>query len=206
LAEGKSDAGRGGCGPVSSGGSERPTIGREVRRWRRTRDLTLGQVGERSGLNVGYLSQIENEKAVPSLEALVAIAGALDVPAAWLLLDSSPPPRVVRASERPSESSPGGGLATEVDGGTARDVRIMEVTVPPGESTGEHAHIGDEHHLIVAGRWRMSQGEHTYELGPGDYLAWDASIPHDVEVLGGEPGRMLLIYARHRRGGTGGER
>jgi transcriptional regulator with XRE-family HTH domain len=43
-------------------------VGREVRRWRQSRGLTLAQVGERSGLNVGYLSQIENEKAVPSLE------------------------------------------------------------------------------------------------------------------------------------------
>ena len=45
----------------------RIAVGREVRRWRQSRGLTLAQVGERSGLNVGYLSQIENEKAVPSL-------------------------------------------------------------------------------------------------------------------------------------------
>jgi len=50
-------------------------VGREIRRWRQSRGLTLAQVGEASGLNIGYLSQIENEKAVPSLEAL---AEALD--------------------------------------------------------------------------------------------------------------------------------
>ena len=61
-----------------------------------SRGLTLAQVGEAAGLNIGYLSQIENDKAVPSLEALAAIAGALDVPPAWLLLDSTMPPRVVR--------------------------------------------------------------------------------------------------------------
>ena len=60
-------------------------VGREVRRWRQTRGLTLAQVGEQSGLNIGYLSQIENAKAVPSLEALAAIAAAIDVPAAWVL-------------------------------------------------------------------------------------------------------------------------
>jgi hypothetical protein len=38
----------------------RPDVGGEVRRWRQTRAMTLAQVGERSGLNVGYLSQIEN--------------------------------------------------------------------------------------------------------------------------------------------------
>ena len=38
-----------------------------------------------------------------------------------------------------------------------------------------------------------------YELGPGDYLAWDPTIPHDVENIGKQPGRLLLIYPRHGR-------
>jgi len=179
---------------------ERPPVGREVRHWRRNRQLTLAQVAERSGLNIGYLSQIENEKALPSLDALVAIARALDVPVAWLVLDSTPTPRVVRASDRPRLAPLGGGAeASEVDAGTSRDLCIIEAVVPPGGSTGVHAHAGDEHHVIVSGRWRMSQGDHTYELGPGDYIAWDPSVPHDAENIGDEPGRILVIYPRHRR-------
>jgi mannose-6-phosphate isomerase-like protein (cupin superfamily) len=184
--------------------SRRPPVGREIRRWRRTRARTLAQVSEASGLNVGYLSQIENDKAVPSLDALVAIAAALDVPVAWLLLDSSPTPRVVRASERPRVAE-APAEATEVDGGTSRDLCIIEAVVPPGQRTGVHAHNGDEHHLVLSGRWRMTQGDHVVELGPGDYLAWDPSVPHDAENIGDEPGRILLIYPRHRRGATGPE-
>jgi len=179
--------------------ASRLNVGREVRRWRRDRGLTLAQVGERSGLNVGYLSQIENDKAVPSLEALAGIAGALDVPPAWLLLDGSAPPRIVRASERPRSTGPAGGSASEVDAGTSRDLRLIEVVVPPGGSTGIHAHQGDEHHVILAGRFRMTQGEHVADLGPGDYLAWDPTIPHDVECLGPDEGRMLMVYPRRGR-------
>ena len=174
-------------------------VGREVRRWRQSRGLTLAQVGVRSGLNVGYLSQIENEKAVPSLEALATIAEALDVPAAWLLLDSSAPPRVVRAADRPKIEGPGGAVVEEVDAGTSRDVCILEVVVPPGNATGVHAHHGDEHHVVLEGTWRMTQGEHVEELGPGDYLAWDPTVPHDVEVVGEVPGRILVIYPRQGR-------
>lgn len=174
-------------------------VGREVRRWRQSRGLTLAQVGEASGLNIGYLSQIENEKAVPSLEALATIAAALDVPAAWLLLDSSAPPRLVREADRPRMGGPGGAYLTEVDAGTSRDVCILEAVVPPGTGTGVHAHHGDEHHLVLAGRWRMTQGPHTFELGPGDYLAWDPSVPHDVENIGDDPGRILVIYPRQGR-------
>lgn len=174
-------------------------VGHEVRRWRRTRGLTLALVSERSGLNIGYLSQIENDKAIPSLEALAAIAGALDVPPAWLLLDSSTPPQVVLAADRPQTAGPGGAYLTEVDAGKSRDVCILEAVVPPGHSTGAHTHNGDEHHLVLAGRWRMTQGDHVIELGPGDYLAWDPSIPHDVENIGDEPGRLLIIYPRRER-------
>lgn len=178
-------------------------VGREVRRWRLQRSLTLAQVGDRSGLNIGYLSQIENGKAVPSLEALAAIAAALDVPAAWLLLDSTQPPRVVRAEDRPRTRGPGGAMLAEVDAGTSRDVCILEAAVPPGVTTGVHAHQGDEHHVILAGRWRLTQGDESFELGPGDYLAWDPTIPHDVESIGEEEGRMLIIYPRHGRRGPG---
>ena len=177
----------------------RPPVGRETRRWRQTRALTLAQVGERSGLNIGYLSQIENDKAVPSLDALVAIASALEVPVAWLLLDSTPPPRVVRAADRPRIPAPTGAEITEVDAGTSRDVCILEAVVPPGAATGVHAHRGDEHHVVLEGRWRMTQGDHVVELGPGDYIAWDPTQPHDVENIGAEPGRLLVIYPRHTR-------
>ena len=194
------------AGPAdeTAGTGRRPPIGREIRRWRRTRTKTLAQVSAASGLNVGYLSQIENEKAVPSLDALVAIAAALDVPVAWLLLDSSPAPRVVRATERPRIAD-GPAEATEVDAGTSRDLCIIEAVVPPGHRTGVHAHNGDEHHLVLSGRWRMTQGDHVVELGPGDYLAWDPTVPHDAENIGEEPGRILLIYPRHRRGAGGAE-
>jgi mannose-6-phosphate isomerase-like protein (cupin superfamily) len=174
-------------------------VGREVRRWRRTRGLTLAQVGDSSGLNIGYLSQIENDKAIPSLEALGQIALALDVPPAWLLLDSSPAPQVVYAADRPRTNGIGGSVVSEVDGRTSRDVCILEVSVPPGESTGAHSHFGDEHHVILSGRWRMTQGDHSVELGPGDYLAWDPTIPHDVQNIGDEEGRVLIIYPRRGR-------
>lgn len=174
----------------------RPPVGREVRRWRQARGLTLAHVGDRAGLNVGYLSQIENDKAVPSLEALAAIAAALDVPAAWLLLDSTAPPRVVPAGARPTLPGPAGTVVREVDAGTSRDVCMLEVTVPPGGATGTHAHQGDEHHLVLSGRFRMTQGEHVHVLGPGDYLAWDPAVPHDVENVGEDEGRILVVYPR----------
>jgi mannose-6-phosphate isomerase-like protein (cupin superfamily) len=49
----------------------------------------------------------------------------------------------------------------------------------------------------------MTQSDHTIELGTGDYVAWDPTIPHDVQNIGEEPGRLLITYPRRgRRAGT----
>ncbi len=173
----------------------RIAVGREVRRWRTERALTLAAVAERSGLNIGYLSQIENDKATPSLDALAALADALEVPAAWLLLSETAPPRVVRAAERPVSEFPGGRME-RVDGGLSRGFSMLEVSASPGIATGAHTHPGEEHHLVLRGRWRMRQGDHEIELGVGDYVAWDGTIPHDAEVIGDEPGEMLVVSRR----------
>src|SRR5919106_4910730 len=94
----------------------RPLVGAQVRRRRRDRGKTLASVAEATGLNVGYLSQVENDKASPSLETLSALAEALDVPIAWFLLEQSLAPRLVRASERPKRRMPRGqGAMSQVD-------------------------------------------------------------------------------------------
>lgn len=174
-------------------------VGRQIRRWRTERGLTLAAVAERSGLNVGYLSQIENDKASPSLACLGSIGTALDVPPAWFLMDEVPAPVVVRAADRPVTPI-GNGKVEHVDGRASRDITILEVEAAPGSRIGLHAHPGDEHHLVLSGRLRASQGPHEVELGPGDYLRWDGATPHDAEVIGDEPVRLLIVRIRARDG------
>lgn len=176
--------------------TRRPRVGGEIRRWRGQRGLTLAQVAERSGLNVGYLSQIENDKASPSLEALAAIGDALDVPIAWFLLGDAAAPVVVRAAERSVKVGPDGGKVERVDGGTSGDVAILQVCVPPGTGIGDHTHPGLEHHLVISGRWRMRQGAHEVELEAGDYIRWDGTVPHAAEVVGDEEGALLIVSVR----------
>ena len=49
---------------------------------------------------------------------------------------------------------------------------------------------------MLRGRFRMTQGDHVIEVGPGDYVRWDGTIPHDAEVLGDDEGAMLIIALR----------
>jgi transcriptional regulator with XRE-family HTH domain len=174
----------------------RPAVGIQIKKWRTERGLTLAKVAERSRLNIGYLSQIENDKASPSLQCLTSIAAALEVPAAWFLIEDVPEPQVVRAADRPVTET-GLGRVEHVDGRQSRDVSIIEVTTTErGARVGAHAHSGDEHHLILRGTFRMTQGDHVIDVGPGDYVRWDGTIPHDGEVTSEGGGAMLIVQIR----------
>ncbi|MFL5779240.1 MAG: helix-turn-helix domain-containing protein [Chloroflexota bacterium] len=177
----------------------RPAVGRQVRRYRAERGLTLAALSARTGLNLGYLSQIENDKASPSLSCLATLGDALEVPVAWFLMDDVAEPQVVRAGERSVLASELGRVE-RVDAGLSRDLSIIEAVGMPGSRRGSHAHGGDEHHVVLRGRFRLSQGEHVIDVGPGDYVRWDGSIPHDAEVVGDEEAAMLILRLR-RDGG-----
>jgi len=172
--------------------ADRLLVGRNVRRWRQTRGMTLAAVGARSGLTVGYLSQVENDKASPSLDTLAQLGAALDVEPAWFLLSEASTPTVVRAGDRPVTRTPGGRVE-HVDGRSSRDLEVIEVIAQPGAAIGLHAHPGDEHHVVLAGRFRARQGDHVADLGPGDYLRWDGAVPHEGEVIGEADLRVLIL-------------
>ena len=171
----------------------RPLVGARIRALRADRGLTLSQGGAAADLNVGYLSQVETDKASPSLETLAAIADALDVPITWLLADVAPKPRVVRREERRGQEQSPGLRTEEVDGGHARRLRIVEAIAQPGTRSSIMTDAGEEHHIVLEGRIRLRQGDFETELGPGDYLVWDGSFPHEAEVVGDEPARILII-------------
>jgi transcriptional regulator with XRE-family HTH domain len=60
-------------------------FGRELRRRREARRMTLEDLAEHSGLTPNYIGSIENGRRDPSLSTLIALAGALESPPGELL-------------------------------------------------------------------------------------------------------------------------
>ena len=84
-------------------------------------------------------------------------------------------------------------LVTSTTGGLSRDISMVEAIAAPGTRTGAHSHAGDEHHIVLRGHFRMTQGDHVIEVGPGDYVRWDGTIPHDAETIDDEEGHVLIV-------------
>lgn len=54
-------------------------LGRQLRRLRRSQGLTQHELGERAGLHMNYISDVERGKRNPSLTALCRLAWGLGV-------------------------------------------------------------------------------------------------------------------------------
>ena len=77
--------------PAAIRSATAPSVGRQLgaiaRRVRETQGLTLTDVAATAGISAGMLSRLETGRVMPSLETLVALAGALGVRPAVLLQD-----------------------------------------------------------------------------------------------------------------------
>ena len=67
--------------------NESETIGQRLRARRVGLGRTLAEVAEQSGLSLPYVSNLERGRGNPTLEALQALARALDIPLASLVGD-----------------------------------------------------------------------------------------------------------------------
>lgn len=166
-------------------------VGSAVRRRRRQLELTLAVVAERSGLSVPFLSQIENERARPSMRSLQRVADALCTTDVELLAAADPARtvEVVRADDD-----------TDLDGSTP-EARVRELArghhqLHALEFIGDHdegrefQHRNDELMYVVEGAVEMEAEGRAYRLGRGDTLfltggvrhRWRATVP-DTRVL-----------------------
>lgn len=181
-----------------------PLLGSLVRKRRRQLRLTLRQVCERAGLSVGYLSQVENDKAVPSLGTLAQIAAGLDVGLDWFVAQPTPADALSRAVGRPRFSLPGSVVAYEalssVYPGSELSSYILHV--PAGYVSETATHEGEEIVLVLDGEIEQTLGGQTFALRPGDSLHYGGATPHGWANRGPGPARMLwtgTLDVLHRR-------
>ncbi|HUY72142.1 MAG TPA: XRE family transcriptional regulator [Gaiellaceae bacterium] len=172
-------------------------LGQRLQGLRREQGLTLERVSADSGLSAGYLSQIENGQAVPSLTALQVIAASLGAELATFFPDSSEATtRIVRASDRNGfrlERQSGeeyAVLAQQVEGSAFSAVYARHL---PGAAALPFRHLGEEFALVLSGRVKLTIGEQTHEIGPGEWAHYSSQHGHSAEVVSDEPVEAIWI-------------
>ncbi len=164
---------------------EPPLMGKRLRVLRKEAGLTLAQVSERSGLSVGYLSQIERDLSHPSIRALADIAKVFDVSMGWLFQTPDPERNqesryIVRRDERGVMHLTAGireeVLSPDVDG----PLKLFSTTVQPGAESGPESfsHEGVEGGLVISGELTLILDGTDYRLREGDSFAFPSRVHH----------------------------
>jgi transcriptional regulator with XRE-family HTH domain len=177
-------------------------FGTRVRSLRDAMNLSLRDLGERSGVSAPMLSQVERGETSPTLAVAERIAGGLELSLSQLLrLDETDGVSVVRVSERRR----GGGrrhgyeVLTPPLPGLRAEVSLH--TLAPGAATGEpgdpprHEPGSRETAVVLEGRLRLDCGGVIHELDVGDAVTFDADLPHRFENPGPTDARFHAIVA-----------
>ncbi len=181
-------------------------IGAKIRGLRETKNLSIEQIAERSGLTVEQIESIETDQNLPSLGPLIKIARALGVRLGTFMDDNDDlGPIVTRAADREKDSS----ISFSNDATDARKHmeyhplaqqkagRHMEpfvIDINPEESPAFQlsAHEGEEFIYVMQGEVEIVYGKETYKLGEGDSIFYDSIVKHHVH---GAPGKSAKILA-----------
>jgi transcriptional regulator with XRE-family HTH domain len=179
--------------------SVREVLAANLKRIRAQRGLSLSELSRRAGVGKATLSQVESGTGNPTLETVIGLSRVLGVPISDLVEGrTSGEVTVVRAAE--AEVLTGRGvdlrpLRRIEAGGAVFEVYDQLVRTDATQDSG--GHTGTEHTIVQTGRLRVRAGRCEVELGPGDYVGFDASLPHSYTALDGEPVRSVLLL-QHR--------
>lgn len=171
-----------------------PAVGPGIRRRRRALELTLAEVARRTGLSVPFLSQVENQRARPSMSSLQRVADALETTAVQLLATSEGPRAVdvVRADSASvrdhAESGEEGRMRPLVRG--HHQLHALEFT-GPHDWERAFRHRNDEVLYVADGSAEVQAGEEFHRLERGDTLYCAGGVEHRWRAL--EPGTRVLI-------------
>ncbi|MFK0104479.1 helix-turn-helix domain-containing protein [Streptomyces sp. NPDC091217] len=165
-------------------------VGPRLRRIRKERKVTLAALSETTGISVSTLSRLESGLRKPSLELLLPIAQAHQVPLDELV--GAPPvgdPRVrAKPMERygrtfwPLTRQPGG-------------LQAFKVVEPKRKLDPEpRTHEGYEWLYVLAGKLRLVLGEHDVVLAPGEAAEFDTRVPHWFGSTGEGPVEFLSLF------------
>jgi transcriptional regulator with XRE-family HTH domain len=168
-------------------------IGARLRRLRLERRVPLTALSRRAGLSPGYLSQVENDLAMPSTTALGRLAEALGVPLSSVFEphgERLPEHYVVRRASRRAVVYPGSKVHHEL---LVPDLRgkLEAVYCKAARDTTSptYRHEGEEVGYVIKGRVRVTVGEHVFVLARGDAISYPSHLPHfwhaltDTEIL-----------------------
>ena len=182
------------------------SVGSKIKAIRESKNLSIEEISESSGLSKEQIISIEEGQNLPSLGPLIKIARALGVRLGTFMDDNDAlGPVVCRAADRERASS------ISFSNGATDARKHMEYHPLAQQKAGRHmepfvidinpeespdfqlsAHEGEEFIYVMQGEVEIVYGKEKYTLKEGDSIFYDSIVKHHVH---GAPGKSAKILA-----------
>src|SRR5436190_3996866 len=183
---------------VAAGQDLAPIVGRNVRRLRVRRGLSLERLAQASGVSRAMLGQIELGQSAPTINVLWKIARALEVTFSALISERSQQgPSVLRAEHAKVLTSRDRSFSSRAlfPFDEPRRVEFYELRLAAGsvEDADAHPPGTGENLVLTAGTMEIDVAGDTHRLETGDSILFEADTPHAYRNVGKIEAVMYLV-------------
>ncbi len=187
--------------------SNHSIVGFKIKGIRESKNLSIEEISERSGLSIDQIASIENDQFLPSLGPLIKIARALGVRLGTFLDDSDElGPVICRKEDRERNNSISfSNNATEARKNmvyhslarqkAGRNMEPFIIDIQPSEERTFKlsAHEGEEFIYVMSGEVEIEYGKERYVLNAGDSIFYDSIVEHHVHGADGKSAQILAV-------------
>lgn len=176
-------------------------VGARLRALRTEQRLSVNELAMRAGVSVGTVSQVERNKANPSVRILERLRQALSVPLSALLEahDAVSDPVVGdfvrKAAERPLFDVGHLGMQKELLSPHGdHDLKMMIILLPAGAGSDEVlVGVGEKAGLVLEGTVVLNVDDRRAVLRTGDSFQFKSTVPHSIRNESSEMARVLWV-------------
>ncbi len=172
-------------------------IGHKLKRLRIVNSFTQEELASRTDLSKGFISQIENDTASPSIATLEDILEVLGTTPTEFFCDIDNHEKVVYTkSDRVLTPNSNDKYQVEllIPGSGKRKMDPVLVTIEPNEeSFTDHVHEGEELGILLKGKVDLKLEDETYSLRQGDCFYFSANKKHSIINTGKQTAKILWV-------------
>ncbi|QQT24787.1 helix-turn-helix domain-containing protein [Sphingobacterium spiritivorum] len=178
-------------------------ISSRIKEIRKGKGITIQDLADRAGVSKGLISQVENNRTVPSLLVLINIIGALEIDLTEFFKgftsDGDLGPVIVRRKEQyePFEKEHALGFmyrrifTTSIVNSTM-DIVLLELE--PDANRPMVTTEAFEYKYILAGEVEYIFENEVVHLKEGDSILFDGRLSHSPRNPGTQKASMLIVY------------
>jgi transcriptional regulator with XRE-family HTH domain len=171
------------------------SVGGRLRALRHERRATLDEISELSGISPSTLSRLESGQRKYTLDLLLPLAAAYDIPLDQLV--GAPPLGDPRVQLRPAPFPQQGRTVVPLVrhyGGPHAHKHVLPPGPGPDGPPELHTHQGYNWIYVLFGRLRITAGGSELVVGAGEATEFDTRLPHAFTNAGDQPVEFLSLF------------